>query len=245
MDRLEILLDMIEHPERYTEQQMHELLADKEIRKHYDVMVRLREAYDERKVKSEEVRSEEVKSEVSSDQGRARHSSFFTRHSSFVTRHSSFDTRHSSFFTLHSSFFTLHSSFRKIAAIFLVAAFLGGLVWAVSPFLRPREKAPQSAEVTTLPHEGEQRGGLEREGGLLRFSDVRLDSILAIVGAHYDCKVRFTDSAAMGMKFFITWNPEDSIEAFIVHLNMFDGLELTLRDDTIIVESIDGEEDAQ
>ena len=224
MDRLEILLDMIEHPERYTEQQMHELLADKEIRKHYDVMVRLREAYDERKVESEEVRSEEVKSEVSSDQGRARHSSFVTR---------------------HSSFFTLHSSFRKIAAIFLVAAFLGGLVWAVSPFLRPREKAPQSAEVTTLPHEGEQRGGLEREGRLLRFSDVRLDSILAIVGAHYDCKVRFTDSAAMGMKFFITWNPEDSIEAFIVHLNMFDGLELTLRDDTIIVESIDGEEDAQ
>ena len=45
MDKLEILLDMIEHPERYTEQQITDLLADEEMRKHYDVMVRLRGAY--------------------------------------------------------------------------------------------------------------------------------------------------------------------------------------------------------
>lgn len=49
MDKLELLLDMIEHPERYTEQQISELLADEEMRKHYDVMVRLRGAYDVKK----------------------------------------------------------------------------------------------------------------------------------------------------------------------------------------------------
>ena len=53
MDKLEILLDMIEHPERYTEQHINELLADEEMRNHYDVMVRLREAYDVKKLKSE------------------------------------------------------------------------------------------------------------------------------------------------------------------------------------------------
>ena len=49
----------------------------------------------------------------------------------------------------------------------------------------------------------------------------------------------------MGMKFITTWNPEDSLAAFIEHLNMFDGLRLTLQDDTIFVESTNDEEGEQ
>ena len=54
------LLDMIEQPERYSEQQILELLADEEVRKHYEVMVRLREAYD-MEGKSEREESERMK----------------------------------------------------------------------------------------------------------------------------------------------------------------------------------------
>ena len=46
MDQLEQLLDMIEHPDRYTEQQVNSLLSDPDLRKHYDVMVSLRAAYE-------------------------------------------------------------------------------------------------------------------------------------------------------------------------------------------------------
>ena len=60
MDKLELLLDMIEQPERYSEQQILELLADEEVRKHYEVMVRLREAYD-MEGKSEREESERMK----------------------------------------------------------------------------------------------------------------------------------------------------------------------------------------
>lgn len=45
MDKLELLLNMIEHPENYTEQEVHELLSDDDVRKHYEVMVLLREAF--------------------------------------------------------------------------------------------------------------------------------------------------------------------------------------------------------
>ena len=44
------------------------------------------------------------------------------------------------------------------------------------------------------------------------------------------------------MKLITTWNPADSLAAFIDHLNMFDYLHLTLQDDTIFVEQT-GEED--
>ena len=46
MDQLEQLLDMIEHPDRYTEQQVNSLLSDPDLRKHYDVMISLRTAYE-------------------------------------------------------------------------------------------------------------------------------------------------------------------------------------------------------
>lgn len=139
--------------------------------------------------------------------------------------------------------FILHSSFKKIAAIFLAAAFLGGLAWAFAPLLRSNQTTEphQPTKVSTpLPPGGGREGA-----SLLSFSNLPLDSILAVVSAHYNCEVCFRDSAAMGMKFITTWNPEDSLAAFIEHLNMFDGLRLTLQDDTIFVESTNDEEGAQ
>lgn len=217
MDKLEILLDMIEHPESYTEQQISDLLADEEMRKHYDVMVQLRGAYDVKKVKSERAISEKY------------------------TLPEESDSVHKG--NTYSSLFTSHSSLRKIAAIFLAVAFLGGLAWAFVPLLRTNQptEPPQPTKVSAPLPTREGQGG----GSSISFSNVRLDSILTIVAAHYSYEVCFRDTAAPAMKFITTWNPEDSLAAFICHLNMFDGLHLTLRDDTIFVESTNDEEGAQ
>ena len=129
----------------------------------------------------------------------------------------------------------LHSSFKKIAAIFLAVAFLGGLAWAFAPLLHFHQTADSSQPIkVSAPSLTGRAGG---ESGFLSFSNLPLDSILAVVSAHYNCEVCFRDSAAMGMKFITTWNPEDSLTAFIEHLNMFDGLRLTLQDDTIFVDT--------
>ncbi|MBP3822678.1 MAG: DUF4974 domain-containing protein [Bacteroidaceae bacterium] len=139
--------------------------------------------------------------------------------------------------------FILHSSFKKIAAIFLAVAFLGGLAWAFAPLLHfQKTEDSQGAQVTSNPL---PPGGGREGASPLSFSNLPLDSILAVVSAHYNCEVCFRDSAAMSMKFITTWNPEDSLTAFIEHLNMFDGLRLTLQDDTIFVESTNDEEGAQ
>ncbi len=223
MDKLELLLDMIEHPERYTEQQISELLADEEIRKHYDVMVRLRGAY---------LIKEDPPLTLPQREGVVT----FEDESTLPSKHPtpSLIGRVRGGSPLH-----------RIAAIFLAAAFLGSLAWAFVPLLHTKKEASQTAEVTTLPLEGERGGGLSGGVDLLSFSNLPLDSILAVVSAHYNCEVCFRDSAAMGMKFITTWNPEDSLAAFIEHLNMFDGLRLTLQDDTIFVESTNDEEGEQ
>ena len=77
----------------------------------------------------------------------------------------------------------------------------------------------------------------------VRFDDVRLDSILAVVSAHYGTTTRFLSEEAKGMKFIMTWNPDSSLTSFIDGLNMFDRLQLTLSEDTIFVEIQEGKED--
>ena len=45
------------------------------------------------------------------------------------------------------------------------------------------------------------------------------------------------------MKFIMTWVPDSSLTNFIDGLNMFDGLLLTLSEDTIFVDIQEGKED--
>ncbi len=127
-----------------------------------------------------------------------------------------------------------------IAAIFLAAVFLGGLAWAISPLLTsPKGEEPQSAQVSAPSLTGRAGG----ESSLIRFSDIRLDSILSVVSAHYGKIVCFRNEEPRSMKLITTWNPADSLAAFIGHLNMFDYLHLTLQGDTIFVESTNEEDE--
>ena len=233
MDKLELLLDMTEHPDRYTKQQMRELLADEDVRKYYDVMVQLREAYaleaeegekrDGEKKRKREVKNEGVKSEKYKLQEPVESNSVTEGKSYF------------SLFTL--SLFT----FKKIAAIFLAAAFLSGLAFAAYQLLSPHDiEIPSGAvgEANTPSPTG--RAGDESS---IRFSDVRLDSILSVVAAHYKQQVLFLDEAPRELRFTITWNSEDALATFIMMLNEFDGLHLCNKQDTIFVESVEAKEE--
>ena len=145
-------------------------------------------------------------------------------------------TEGNSYFSLftHSLF-----TFKKIAAIFLAAAFLSGLAWAIIPHIKsPKTDSPQSTQVTAPSQTGRAEGGSS-----IRFSDARLDSILSVVAAHYGKAVCFRSEKARAMKLITTWNPTDSLVAFIDHLNMFDCLHLTLKGDTIFVDSVNEEEE--
>ena len=137
-----------------------------------------------------------------------------------------------------SSLLTLRSSLRKIAAILIAAALLGGLAFAAYRAFSPAKETPTEKANCQLSNVKCQLSTP------VRFDDVRLDSILTVVSSHYGKAVSFRDEKLRGMKFITTWNPADSLAAFIDHLNMFDYLHLTLQEDTIIVESI-SEEDEQ
>ena len=231
MDKLEILLDMIEHPERYTEQQISDLLADEEMRKHYDVMVRLRGAYDppltlpcrEGVVTFEDEGTMQTKNSFENE-GTQPSMLSFENESTMQTKHSTPSL---------TGRVRGGSSISRIAAIFLAAAFIGGLAWAFVPLLRSHHTAepPQPTEVSAPSLTGRAGG----ESAIL-FADVRLDSMLTVVTAHYGKAVFFGNKELKALRIHTKWNPEDSLAAFVENLNELDGLQLTEQRDTIFVQ---------
>ena len=127
----------------------------------------------------------------------------------------------------------------RIAAVFLGAVLLCGLAWAIIPhIISSHTDSPLSAQATApLPHSEGQEGGSS-----VRFDDVRLDSILTVVSAHYGKAVSFRDEEPRSMKFIMTWHPDGPLSDFIDGLNLFDGLSLTLQRDTIFVETAEDKE---
>lgn len=229
--KTDVLLHMMEQPERYTEEQWRDILSDSECRELYTLMAMTRGSLDAAKADAtltdEEIEEEwekvkdppltlPVREGVECIEGSVLSSSKVTT-PSLIGR-----VRGGS---------PLH----RIAAIFLAAVFLGGLAWAISPFLRHMEKTPQSAKVTA-PSLTRRAGGESGGGGLLLFADVRLDSMLAIVSQHYGKAVFFGDEELKALRIHTKWNPEDSLAAFIENLNELDELSLTEQRDTIFVQ---------
>ena len=128
---------------------------------------------------------------------------------------------------------------RRIAAIFIAAAFIGGLVFAAWQALSSTKEQPMEEANCQLPTVNYQLSTP------VRFDDVRLDSILSVVSSHYGKAVSFRSEEAKGMKFIMAWDPDSSLTSFIDGLNMFDGLLLTIQQDTIFVETTEVMEDAK
>ena len=207
MDKLEILLDMTEHPDRYTEDQMQELLADEDVRKHYQMMVWLRESQDPSRSSLKE--REKRPSPTSPLKGEA--------------------------FSLPLRVVRMG----RYAAAFVGAVVMAGLLFAaVRPFLNsPSEAENASSAGDEAPSLTEGQGeGLLQEG-LVVFQDAPLDSILTVVAQHYGKVVLFRNEEVRTMRLIMTWQPADSLGEFIGRLNMFEGLQLTLQADTLIVET--------
>ncbi len=204
MDKLEILLDMTEHPDRYTEEQMQELLADEDVRKHYQMMVWLRESQDPSRSSLKE--REKRPSPTSPLKGEA--------------------------FSLPLRVVRMG----RYAAAFVGAVVMAGLLFAaMRPFfnIHNEERTDTLAQVTKSLPLGEGQG----DGSALRFDNAPLDSILTVVAQHYGKVVLFRNEEVRTMRLIMTWQPTDSLSSLIGRLNLFEGLQLTLQADTLIVET--------
>jgi len=68
------------------------------------------------------------------------------------------------------------------------------------------------------------------------YDNIPLEKMLSEIAAHYDAKVTFVNDEARGLRFRFVWNPQKGIGQVVRDLNQFERLTVTLKDDVITVE---------
>lgn len=68
------------------------------------------------------------------------------------------------------------------------------------------------------------------------FDNVPLEEMLPEIAAHYDAKVTFGNDKARQLRFRFVWNPQQEIGQVVSDLNQFESLTVTLKDNQITVE---------
>ena len=205
-ERIKKLLDMQEHPELFSEQELEQMLHDTEAQELMEATALLKRAmkHDEFTMSGQEVEDDWQR---------------------FAATHFARQAPRRSLFKVAASFI----------GILLIAGLSFAFYWTTDSRQRTTDVNGQWSMVN-----GQRQVAVD---SLIRFADVRLDSMLTVVAGHYGKAVRFRDDVSPAMKLITKWNPADSLSAFIEHLNMFDYLHLTLEGDTIFVESASDEED--
>ena len=68
------------------------------------------------------------------------------------------------------------------------------------------------------------------------YDNIPLVKMLPEIANHYDVKVVFANDEARGLRFHFVWNPQKGIDQVISDLNQFERLSVTLKDNQITVE---------
>lgn len=68
------------------------------------------------------------------------------------------------------------------------------------------------------------------------YDNIPLEKMLPEIAAHYDTKVTFVNEDARQLRFRFVWNPQKGIDQVVSDFNQFERLTVTLKDHEIIVE---------
>ena len=67
------------------------------------------------------------------------------------------------------------------------------------------------------------------------YDNIPLEKMLPEIAAHYDAKVTFVNDEARQLRFYFVWQPQKGIDKVVSDLNKFERLNITLNDNQITV----------
>ena len=231
------LLEMLDHPKAYTEQEIHDIInRDEDTRETYRLMV-------EAKRNSRNRRNE---APVDVDDAWQRFAKKHNYQSSSQPRGMHAKTRFSNL-----QFSIFNYQFGKIVASFIGVLLVSGIAFAAIHIVRHyvEQDMPTPPQETQMvePHQQiipddtvkvETTDTIAPKATMepVVFDNVPLEEMLPEIAAHYDATVTFANDKARQLRFRFVWNPQQNIDQVVSDLNQFESLTATLKDNQITVE---------
>ena len=212
-DKIDLLLSMQEHPEKYSDEQLKQMLAnDPELAELMEQLAQTKRALMKREVDEEDVAvNEEWKKfvgEYAAEMDRPQRGMFFKVAASIVG--------------------ILLMAGVTFAAIHIVRTIVG-------PNNEPEIEQTVKTETATSTSDVEEQKDGKNVGEPIVFDNVPLEKMLTQIAAYYGKEVEFRNDDARQLRFYFVWRKNETMDATLRRLNLFESITIELNDNKLIV----------
>ena len=225
-DKANLLLDMQEHPENYTDEQLASMLADdEELAEMLEAAAKTKQAMTKAVVDNETLPMDELWEQ-------------------FATEHANeFDATESAADTDAPKAKRVQMPLPKVAAMIIGIIMTAGVTFAAIQIVRNASKpAPEPTQIEAPAPKPQDVKPVEKEPAdsvvatkPVIFDNVELDKMLTTMAKHYGAEVEFDNDDARTFRLYFTWKPTETLEHEIERLNQFESINIELSDHKITV----------
>lgn len=224
MDKFEKILDIIDHQEKYSDEEIREILQDEECRKLYQTMVEVDSALESPSPIINVDEEWEKFSQKHQLQEEATQNAAQKTASHPIT------------------------SWRKLAASIAGFVLISGIAFAAihtyikrsqeptqvtadtHPEAIKSDSAKQVAAKDSLTHPKPEKPAIHKT-----FENVAFEQMISEIASYYDLQVKFENNEDKTLRLYYEWNSHSSIENIVKELNQFENVNIELQQNELIV----------
>lgn len=224
MDKFEKILDIIDHQEKYSDEEIHEILQDEECRKLYQTMVEVDSALENPSPIINVDEEWEKFSQKHQLQEEATQNAAQEAASHPIT------------------------SWRKLAASIAGFVLISGIAFAAihtyikrsqeptqvtadtHPEVINSDSAKQVAAKDSLTHPKPEKPAIHKT-----FENVAFEQMISEIASYYDLQVKFENNEDKTLRLYYEWDSHLSIENIVKELNQFENVNIELQQNELIV----------
>jgi hypothetical protein len=215
MDKFEKILDIIDHQENYSDEEIREILQDEECRKLYQTMVEVDSALES---PSPIINVDEEWEKFSQEhqlQEKATHP---------ITSWRKLAASIASFVLISGiAFAAIHTYIKRSQEPTQVIA-------DTHPEVIKSDSTKQVAAKDSLTHPKPEKPVIHKT-----FENVAFEQMLSEIASYYDLQVKFENNEDKTLRLYYEWNSHSSIENIVKELNQFENVNIELQQNELIV----------
>lgn len=224
MDKFEKILDIIDHQEKYSDEEIREILQDEECRKLYQTMMEVDSALEN---SSPIINVDEEWEKFSQEhhlQEEATQNAAQKAASHPIT------------------------SWRKLAASIAGFVLISGIAFAAIHTYIKRSQEPTQVTADTHPEtmksdsvklvavkDSLPQPKSEKPAIHKTFENVAFEKMISEIASYYDLQVKFENNEDKTLRLYYEWNSHSSIENIVKELNQFENVNIELQQNELIV----------
>ena len=227
-DKIRLLLSMQEHPEQYTDEQLHQMIADdSELAEQLEQLTLTKQAFVKQEADEEAIPVEEEWQK------------FYSEHSEEIEALGK-DNTHTATMKRLNGIVPY-----KVAASIIGILFAAGFAFAaihilsLTPSPSPKDEGSKYTQVADTARKDttplSTRRGAGGEAPIV-FDNVALEKMLSQIAAYYNKEVEFQNDDARQLRFYFVWKQDEGLDVTLHRLNLFESVSVELNSDKIVVE---------